>query len=457
MFRTKFWLAAIGIALLLTFAFGPGVLAETTVGSTSGKLAVTPAGYDDMKSVLEKLGVAPEELTFDQMTTAAALEKYDAIYINCAGEAESPSDEMVSAIKEYVKNGGVIYASDFAAGVVEKAFPGKINFNGGSVSSAHIGSTGDVAAKVVDSGLASVLGQTSVTIKYDLGAWVVVDSPGAGTRVLMTGDVPTTGYDASAYQNLDYSDSEKLKEAMEKIQSGSTTTSNTIKDKPLVLTFSEGKGEVLYTTFHNEAQLTKEVEAIINWFGIRTRAGRLASATRELVIKGDDIALQEIVDGINKGETKTYYFNATGKADFKLTLNFGGSELGMTITDPAGNEVISQDVQKPPYTTSVQADEGKYKIVIEGKDVPENNYPFVLLASGPKSAAADEIIVGTASDNKSGTSEKSIFQRIISGFYWAVGIGVVVIVLIIILIIVLIVRASRRKAPVAQNPEEKKE
>lgn len=419
MFRTKFWLAVVGVALLLVFALGSITKAETTVGSAGGKLAVTPVGYDDMKSILEKLGVAPEEITFDQMTSAAALEKYDAIYINCAGEAESPSDEVVTAIKEYVKNGGIVYASDFAAGVVEKAFPGKINFIGGSVASAHIGDTGDVTAKVVDSGLASVLGKTSATIKYDLSAWVVVDSPGGGTRVLMTGDTPTT--------------------------------SGTQKDKPLVLTFSEGKGEVLYTTFHNEAQLTKEVEAIINWFGIRTKAGRLASATRELVVKGDDIALQEVVDSINKDETKTYYFNATGKADFKLTLNFGGSEMEITITDPAGKKVASQNVQKPPYTNSIQADEGKYKIEIVGKDVPESNYPFVLLASGPRVAAADEIIVGTGSTSNTSDSPQSFWQEMLRYIYWAVGIGVAVIVLIIVLIIVLVVRASRRKNPAAEK------
>jgi len=378
------------------------------------------------------------------------LEKYDAVYINCSGDAESPSDEVVSAVKQYVKNGGVVYASDFAAGVVNKAFPGKINFYGGDVSSAHVGTTGEVTAKVVDSGLASVLGKSSVTINYDMGAWVVVDSAGTGTRVLMTGDVPATSYDASAYQNLDYSDPEKLKEAMDKMQS-----SNTLSNKPLVLTFSEGKGEVLYTTFHNEAQLSKDVEAIINWFGIRTRAGKLALATRNLVVEGDNIALQEIVDSINKGETKTYYFNATGKEDFKITLNFGGSQLALTITDPSGKKVASQDVSKPPFTTSVPAEEGKYKIVIEGKDVPENSYPFVLLASGPKAAAADEIIVGEGTTTSGASKEgESFWQRILHDIYWAIGIGAAVVVLIIILIVVLIVRRSRRKNPTPSAPAE---
>ena len=450
--RTKLWLAIAGIVLLLTFALGSIVKAETQTESVGGKLAVTPVGYDDMASVLGKLGVTPDEITFEQMANVSNLEKYDAVYINCSGDAESPSDEVVSAVKEYVKGGGIVYASDFAAGVVNKAFPGKINFYGGDVASAHVGNTGDVAAKVVDSGLASVLGKTSVTINYDLGAWVVVDSAGSGTRVLMTGDVPTNSYDASAYQNLDYSDSEKLKEAMEKAQ----TSSSTIKDKPLVLAFSEGKGVVLYTTFHNEAQLTNDVEAIVSWFGIRTKAGKLLAATRSLVVEGDNIALQEIVDSINKGDTKTYYFNATGKNDFKITLNFGGSALGLTITDPGGKKVASQDVSKPPFTTSVPAKEGKFKIQVEGTDIPEQNYPFVILASGPRAATADEIIVGQAATSSGGgETTTSLWQRILHGVYWAIGIGVAVVVLIIVLVIVLIARASRKKKAAAPAAEVK--
>lgn len=438
--RTRFWLAVAGIVLLLTFLLGSVARAETQAGSTGRKLAVTPVGYDDMGSVLKKLGITPDEITYEQAASLAELEKYDAFYINCAGEAEGASDEVVSAIKEYVKNGGVVYASDFAGGIISKAFPGKINFykgydtgTGNDISSAHVGATGDVTAKVVDSGLASVLGKTSVTINYDLPAWVVVDSAGAGTRVLMTGDVPITSYDLS-----------------------SAESAKTLKDRPMVLSFSEGKGEVLYTTFHNEAQLTKDVEAIVSWFGVRTKASKLLTATRNLVVEGDNIALQEIVDSINKGDTKTYYFNATGKEDFKITLNFGGSTLALSITDPDGKKVASQDVSKPPFTTSVPAKEGKFKIELEGKDVPEQNYSFVILASGPRDAAADEIIVGQATTSSGGAeTATSLWQRILHGAYWAIGIGAVVVVLIIVLVIVLIARASRKKKAAAPAAEVK--
>ncbi|PIS12388.1 hypothetical protein COT70_01190, partial [candidate division WWE3 bacterium CG09_land_8_20_14_0_10_47_33] len=139
----------------------------------------------------------------------------------------------------------------------------------------------------------------------------------------------------------------------------------------------------------------------------------------------------------------------------KITLNFGGSTLALSITDPDGKKVASQDVSKPPFTTSVPAKEGKFKIELEGKDVPEQNYSFVILASGSRDAAADEIIVGQATTSSGGAeTATSLWQRILHGAYWAIGIGAVVVVLIIILIIVLIARGSRRKNPTPSAPAE---
>jgi len=65
--RTRFWLAVAGIVLLLTFLLGSVARAETQAGSTGGKLAVTPVGYDDMGSVLKKLGITPDEILMNRL------------------------------------------------------------------------------------------------------------------------------------------------------------------------------------------------------------------------------------------------------------------------------------------------------------------------------------------------------------------------------------------------------
>jgi len=67
-----------------------------------------------------------------------------------------------------------------------------------------------------------------------------------------------------------------------------------------------------------------------------------------------------------------------------------------------------------------------------------------------------QIIVGQATTSSGGAeTATSLWQRILHGAYWAIGIGAVVVVLIIILIIVLIARGSRKKKAAAPAAEVK--
>jgi len=99
--------------------------------------------------------------------------------------------------------------------------------------SAYVGRATNIQAEVIDATMGLVLGGTA-DIVYDLDAWVVPLSVSSGASAMLVGPAPTwdvnTGEISSTYQ-----------------------------DAPLAVRFAAG-GTVIYTTFHNELQMTTDME-----------------------------------------------------------------------------------------------------------------------------------------------------------------------------------------------------
>lgn len=400
--------------------------------STASKLAVTPAGYDDMGQILERLGYSATEISTNDLGDASTLSQYDSIYVNCSSGASYIDEEEAAVIKSYVQNGGTLYASDWAANIVEKAFPEKVKFyneKDGDASDSQVGESGEQTAKVVDAGLESVLGKKEVKVNYDMGSWAVIDSVGSGTKVYIEGPVKVA-------------------------DSSSTDGYKSLQKKPYVVSFSSGKGQVLYTSFHNEAQNTEDMDKILNWFGIKTKAGKLAQKTNDLLEKDGNKVLQEVVDGINQNESKNYEFKATGEADFSVTLNFGGSAIEVTVTGPDGKKVTSKNVGTPPYTYEVNgAKEGTYKVSVKGTDIPEKNYPFVLAFSGPENA-----MVGLGDDIAAPTPKVAAKKDNTLLYVILAGVGVLIVGgSVVYLIIRSRKKKSAEKPVVPESPKEEPE
>ena len=146
----------------------------------------------------------------------------------------------------FVSDGGSVYSSDWAHLIVEAAWPDKIDFYGDDdlfhdptmsldlADSAYVGRATNTNGEVLDQTMVMALGSTSANIIYDLDAWVVPLSVGGGASVMIQGSAPTwdiaTGNPATTYNNV-----------------------------PLAIRFDPG-GTVIYTTFHNELQITMDME-----------------------------------------------------------------------------------------------------------------------------------------------------------------------------------------------------
>ena len=130
-------------------------------------IAVVWGLYDKVEDNLNRLGI--EHTFYDDASATAmfdnleVMETYDIIFINCGSNADEDNayhPQRIENIKTYVRNGGSIYASDYASTSISLAFPNAVNFigRGGHVS--------DVHAHIHDSTMQTILESTSVTIDY---------------------------------------------------------------------------------------------------------------------------------------------------------------------------------------------------------------------------------------------------------------------------------------------------
>ena len=182
------------------------------------------------------------------------LDEYDAVFVNSGmrgvGEfvyngvepdSDLVSDEtVVENLKAWVDAGGILYASDWAYDLVEAAFPDAIEFYGDDtvLDAAQAGSAGSVDAVVIDTGLRELLGNDTVSLAYNYSYWAVIESVGSDTTTWMSGDVEYRISASEGYAEL----------------SGA----------PLLVSFEHGGGQVVYSTFHANAQTARMVDSTID-------------------------------------------------------------------------------------------------------------------------------------------------------------------------------------------------
>ena len=204
-------------------------------------IAVISGDYDHIEDIIASMGLeytlyngqfgSTEYLGF--LRDPAAMAEFDIIFLNCGISSDwlyMYREEVRLNIREFVDNGGSIYASDWAYYFVEVPFPLKIEFYGddSTYGSAQIGAAGSVSASVLDPSMEIIIGSAMAEINFDLDMWVVMEEVGAGAEVLLQGDVPIWDVWGSAY----------------------------LYDVPIAARFNIGEGRVLYTAFHNEHAAT---------------------------------------------------------------------------------------------------------------------------------------------------------------------------------------------------------
>lgn len=301
------------------------------------KIAVTPKGYDDIGAVMKKLEYSFTTIAVDQLAQLKRLTPFDVVFINCAGTVNPAG--AAKTLQQFVAQGGTLYVSDWAADYVVHAFPKLITFAGRS------GKQGHVTAQVVDSGLRGMLG-SSIRLHFDMGSWV---------------PIAQVSKDVQTYMAFDKS--------------------------PILVSFVHGKGSVVYTAFHNHAQVSDHEAQLLQYLVLKPL---MAQASVEML----DFAwtekkqLQETVGKINQNETSAWYsYQSSGSSALTARLNWkGDARLGLEIKGPGGTQ--QQQSDSPPLSITLPAAQpGQWQYRITGHQVSTKNFPFVLLI-GPSDQVA---------------------------------------------------------------------
>lgn len=214
---------------------------EECLDATEVTIAVVTGQYDSIQHILDELGLEYDLYNglnaqyLNLLNDPALMAEYDIIFFNCgmSDSWQTNKGDIASNVKNYVLEGGSIYSSDWAYFVFESAFPDALDYYGDdNVSgSAYMGNVTHIQADVLDPNIQAIVGGSTADLTYDLGSWVVPTSAKDTVDVLVKGDAPLVWGSAQ-------------------------------KDAPLAVRFHKG-GTALYTTFHNESQITVDMKDIL--------------------------------------------------------------------------------------------------------------------------------------------------------------------------------------------------
>jgi hypothetical protein len=371
-------LAALGLVFLLrkhgagpekTNAAGqPGVQDAAGEPSTASplRLAVTPPEFDDMGQLLDTLGTGYRytEIAYDDLLDPEKLESYDVVFLTCSGappvwlgrrlgrgDRGSPGvfqlkatieEQLNKSLRQYVRQGGTLYASDWQFEMVKVAFPEFIDD-----SRNRRGAAQKIRAEVVDPVLQRRLG-TSLELRFDKPAWRPAAFQGPELNVYLRG----------SYELSD----------------GSRASG------PLLVAFAFGGGTVIFTSFHNEAQNSQTELALLRHLVFTTVTARLDTKIRRTLVEGGFSPVERnLLSASTSAQaiTQTYESRAVRDLQFVLGFENRGAQLRLTVTGPDGRQ-ISKTGAATIRIDLPQAAPGAWRYSITPLVVPYANFPFTM-------------------------------------------------------------------------------
>jgi len=187
-------------------------------------IGVTPRSADNVGQILRVFSRGAEIQIIEGVNAVRQLLSFSGLFINC-GSHNGINSEV---LREYVYNGGVVYASDHAGSNIKEAFPGLFDYE--VVSAALTVRNADV----VHSGLASHMGLEYFNIVFDMSGWYIITHMPDNATTYIQGYIPGHGV------------------------------------TPLAISFNYGEGTVFFTSFHNSAQASGSMIDFIGYLVFRT-------------------------------------------------------------------------------------------------------------------------------------------------------------------------------------------
>jgi hypothetical protein len=250
-----------------------GVGQKLCFAANARKIAVFWGQWDHQHKLLDKLGfqytffnfeweyfnnVNPKDIeAVKVLRDPKELAKFDILFFNCGSAAMKYANEFPEIgknLKQFVLDGGSLYASDLSWAYLEAAFPDAIDFYGKTDLPSGPSNDGpqqvegntQLPATIKDAKLAAYVGQSVFTAKYGPGPLIAVQAEGPGTTVHVTG----------------------VTQVKNQNKKGPFDPDTVPHAGPLVLSHApgvKGAGRVVYTTFHNDEQADAVMLKILHY------------------------------------------------------------------------------------------------------------------------------------------------------------------------------------------------
>lgn len=200
----------------------------------SARVAVAWGQYDQIENILTTVGVPytfyDQSQQEDLLTDPTEMAMYDIIFLNCGFNEHYIDATAYQHLRDFVANGGSVYASDWSYDVVEVGWPMFVDFYQDDAIRGDAEDAGNFngLVDVVEPSLRSALnGRGAVSIS---SCCTGIDSAAAATTVYLEGD---------------------------RLGDGGT--------HPFFVSFSPsaGAGTVMYTDFHNTGQA--DIDTVFRW------------------------------------------------------------------------------------------------------------------------------------------------------------------------------------------------
>lgn len=409
------------------------------------RLGVWPTkdGYDDIGVILKDMGqgYTYERLSWDDATKpAAALEKFDVLFMPCPGPqdgelSESAKKRVHDALRDYVSAGGTIYSSCLAWNEVADAFP---NITGAEFRDREkrLGlktKKQEVTAEVVDAGMREEFGDT-VTLAFDLGGWYPPQFRGDGVTEYLRGsfdlecdiDILTADLNKKVEPRKAQLLQEEMRLEQEVKQLANAAKAGTIDQQtlevrkerllrevrehdaakkafeteveqecealvavanresrisgPLLAKMPFGDGCIIFTAFHNGKQRSRGEVELLRYLVYTTVTARLEARTKEQLVEAGFTAARHDLVTRSPGSPErkgAYKCSRPGRLRFALGFNGEGVRLRLDLTSPDGRTAVHATIE--PVVVEVRdAAAGDWTYTVTAERLPSDNFPFTI-------------------------------------------------------------------------------
>lgn len=345
----------------------PAPINDDTPTERPLRLAVTPESnaFDDMGRLLDKLGrgYVYRPMPFDDLLQESKVSQFDVIFITCSGYTEAWLGDQGGAaprggqlfgpnpvtfakakqvLRQFVSDGGTVYASDLHYNLIAKCFP---EFVDDSLESR--GAPQTLRAEVVDTGLRQSIGD-AIELTFDQTDWRPAAFSGPEVMTFLRG----------TFKSVD----------------GAQATA------PLLVKLPLGKGCVIFTSFHNEKQQSEKELSLLKFLVFSAvTAGVDNEVRRSMAQGGFSQTKNNLFSASGDAETVSQAYDNKEPADLQFVLAFAnhGALLELRVDGPGGfterrrgTSTITLDVPNAAV--------GEWKYTITAVKIPSQNFPFTI-------------------------------------------------------------------------------